>query len=131
MNPTLTSLGSNHGADTFDDHLDDPIEYLEQERENHANHPDTSGTGRKVPHITPKIAPPKIVRRYDSAELPEIGVWVLVTVADGKRKETLQGRVEIADTRRLRLRQGAGWWEIPLTSVLSIITGDDPAHRGR
>lgn len=139
MHPSTTSLGSHHGADE----LDEQFEYIQQDApegiRTETRHEDgrvidanvTIPAGRKTPHITPKIAPPKITRRYSATETPEVGVWVVVTVQDGKRKETLQGRVAVIDTHRIRLKQGAGWWEIPLGTVISITAGDDPAHRGR
>lgn len=139
MHPSTTSLGSHHGADE----LDDQFEYIQQDVRKdtpaETRHEDIRVTdattlnsaGRKAPHITPKIAPPKITRRYSATELPEIGAWVVATVQDGKRKETLQGRVVVIDTNRIRLKQGAGWWEIPIGTVISISAGDDPAHRGR
>lgn len=139
MHPSTTSLGSQHGADE----LDDQFEYIQQDvhsdTRTETRQEDTRDTdatalipaGRKAPHITPKIAPPKITRRYSATELPEVGVWVVVTVQDGKRKETLHGRVVLIDTNRIRLKQGAGWWEVPIGTVISISAGDDPAHRGR
>jgi hypothetical protein len=142
MNPSTTSLGSHHGADELDEQ-DEQFEYIQQDTlrgvRTETRHEDdraidanvTIPAGRKAPYITPKIAPPKITRRYSTTETPEVGVWVVVNVQDGKRTETLQGRVAVIDTHRIRLRQGAGWWEIPLGTVISISAGDDPAHRGR
>lgn len=138
MNPSTTSLGSHHGADD----LDDQFEYVEQDipsatrsgdREDERDTAADTGipTERKAPHIMPKIAPPKQTRRYSATELPEIGTWVAVNTLDGKRKETLHGRVVVITTDRIRLKQGAGWWDIPLGSVTGITAGDDPAHRGR
>ena len=135
MHPSTTSLGSHLGADE----LDDQFEYIQQDTPLETrldSGDDTDATvnpaaARKAPHITPKIAPPKVVRRYNANDLPENGTWVVVTIQNGKRRDTLQGRVVLTDTDRLRLRQGAGWWEIPLNTVLTISAGDDPAHRGR
>jgi len=139
MHPSNTSLGSHQGADE----LDDQFEYIqhdahtdvrEETRQETARDIDANVSvpaGRKTPHITPKIAPPKIIRRYSATEPPEIGAWVAVVVQDGKRKETLHGRVAIVDTTHIRLKQGAGWWEIPIGTVISISAGDDPAQRGR
>jgi hypothetical protein len=138
MHPSTTSLGSHHGAEE----LDDQFEYIQQTtsedsptetRQENARNTDASNTTpaeRKAPHITPKIAPPKTTRRYSANELPELGAWVAITVQDGKRRETIQGRVAHIDTKRIRLKQGAGWWEVPIGSVISISAGDDPAQRG-
>lgn len=127
MHPTTASLSSRHGAEDIDDQFD----FIEQDAPAAKTAATISDTARKSPHLTPKIAPPKVLKRYNAGELPDVGAWVVVTVQDGKRKETFQGRVAISDTNRLRLRQGAGWWEIKMNTVINITTGDDPAHRGR
>jgi hypothetical protein len=134
MNPTTASVSSRHGAEDVDEQFEmielEPVEAVAPETSETTETNDAS-KARKSPHIVPKIAPPKVVRRYHADDLPEPGTWVVVTTQDGKRKETLQGRVTIAEAARLRLRHGAGWWEIPMSTVLNIATGDDPARRGR
>jgi len=139
MNPITASIDSRHGAEDVDDQFDD-IEFDTVASDHSEQAPVTTPAAetpeanqdekaRKSPHIVPKIAPPKAVKRYQTGELPETGTWIVVTIHDGKRKETFQGRVAIAEPDRLRLRQGAGWWEIPMRTVHSIAAGEDPARR--
>jgi hypothetical protein len=135
MHPSTTSRGSHHGADE----LDDQFEYIQPDNQPETRQDSGDNTdvtvntvaASKAPHITPKIAPPKTVKRYNANDLPENGIWIVVTVQDGKRRETMQGRVVLTDTNRIRLREGAGLWEIPLNTILTISAGDDPAHRRR
>lgn len=138
MHPSTRSISSTHGAEELDDQFeyihetateDSPTE-TRQENARNTNASSTTPAEHKVPHITPKIAPPKTIRRYSTTELPEVGAWVVLTVLDGKRRETLQGRVAHSDTKRIRLKQGAGWWVVPIGSIISISAGDDPAQRG-
>lgn len=136
MNPITASISSRHGAEDVDEQFDD-IEFDTVASDHSEQAPvaapaaetNQNEKARKSPHIVPKIAPPKAVKRYQTGELPETGTWIVVTIQDGKRKETLQGRVALAEPGRLRLRQGAGWWEIPMHTVQSIAAGEDPARR--
>jgi len=135
MHPTITGLAPDQGADALDERFEQ-LDYIRQD-DLEQDDADTTpaddvatATTRATPHIVPKIAPPKATRRYGATELPDVGVWVVVTVQNGSRKETFHGRVAIADTSRIRLKHGAGWWEIPIGTIVGITAGDDPAHRG-
>ncbi len=66
-----------------------------------------------------------MIRRYSDKDLPAIGTWVSVTW----KKETVTGRVMIAEPERIRIRDGAGFWEIPMREVSKIVASPDPRDR--
>jgi len=113
MNPITRSYHSTDGAEEID-FVDIPERTEEP-------------SARRAPHFVPKFAPPKAVKRYGIDDLPEIGHWVVVTARDGKRTITYQGRVCAGGDGHLRLREGAGWWTVPLNEIVSITAGNDPA----
>lgn len=74
----------------------------------------------RPPLFFPKQPPPRVLKRYELENPPEVGTAVIVTVKEGNRTSTYQGRVLFITEGRLRLKEGAGWWDISLRDVLTI-----------
>ena len=82
------------------------------------NHP----SNHQRPYLVPKAPPPRAEKRWTSTNLPPLGTWVKVIT----KRDTFTGRVTIAEPERIRLKEGAGWWEIPMQGVQSITPAPDP-----
>ena len=70
--------------------------------------------------LFPKQPPPRVLKRYELDNPPADGTAISVTVKEGNRTVTYQGRVLFITDGRLRLKEGAGWWDIMLRDVLTI-----------
>jgi hypothetical protein len=75
---------------------------------------------RRAPMFIPKQPPPRALKRYELENPPPAGEAVIVTAREGNRTATYQGRVVFVKDGRIRLKEGAGWWDIPLRDIVTI-----------
>ena len=75
---------------------------------------------RRAPMFIPKQPPPRALKRYELENPPHEGDAVTITVREGNRTATYQGRVVFVNGDRIRLKEGAGWWDIWLRDVVTI-----------
>jgi hypothetical protein len=88
-----------------------------------ASHP----SNHQRPYLIPKAPPPKAEKRWNHTELPPLDTWVKIIT----KRDTFTGRVTIAEPDRIRLKEGAGYWEIPMHGIQSITPAPDPRDRRR
>jgi hypothetical protein len=89
-----------------------------------ATHP----SNPRTPLFIPKQPPPKALKRWDPAQTPEPGTWVRVTT----KRETYTGRLIFLEEGRMRLKEGAGFWDITTQDILSLEQPPDPrGKRGK
>jgi hypothetical protein len=74
-----------------------------------------------VPFIVPSTPPPS---RPEPVQLPEPGSWVRVVSVDGG----YTGKVLLATADRIRLQEGAGFWDLAVADVLSVAPAERPAR---
>lgn len=85
------------------------------------NHPSNN---RKLPLI-PKQPPPRPVKKLDLSKLPDVGTWIKVTT----RRDTYTGRVVFAENGRLRIKEGAGFWDVQTGEIVTLDFPPDPKTR--
>jgi len=87
------------------------------------NHPSNN---RRLPLI-PKQPPPRPVKKPDLSKLPEPGTWVKVTT----RRDTYTGRVTFTENDRMRIKEGAGYWDVRRGEIVTLEFPVDPRTRKR
>lgn len=70
--------------------------------------------------LTPKSAPPRTATKIDLLAPPEPGTLLIITVSEGGTAATYKGRLVFITEKRIRLKEGAGWWDFPLSQVTSL-----------
>ena len=82
------------------------------------NHP----SGSKTPLFIPKQPPPKAVKRWDPSQTPPPGTWVKVVT----KRDSYTGRLVFIEGNRMRLKEGAGYWDITVSEIIGLQQPADP-----
>jgi hypothetical protein len=77
---------------------------------------------RPVPFLVPTLPPPG---RIVADSLPVEGAWVKIISGEG----SFVGRVLFAEPDRIRIKEGAGFWDIATAGILSIQPAEHPSRR--
>jgi hypothetical protein len=75
-----------------------------------------------TPFLRPNVPPPGPARELS---LPDDGAWVRIISTDG----SFLGRVMFSEPGRIRIKEGAGFWDIATQGILSISDAPEPARR--
>ena len=130
MNTTISEATE---ATAHETNMSEPAGTTPTDRDITANHP----SNHPRPYLIPKAPPPKATKpaatkptaekRWSGTDLPPLGTWVKIIT----KRDTFTGRVVIAEQDRIRLKEGAGYWEIPLQGVQTITSAPDPRDKRR